>query len=94
MLVADFQSGPAWINLGGKDTKVSFAKEVSPKKLVLNSRITRTYETEGCTVTARYRVSEVCQPNTECDGYGVSGRVSVSTAGRERSVAVQGVCGC
>jgi hypothetical protein len=94
VLVADFMSGPAWLNLGGKDVKGKLVKEARPKELSLNSSITRVYEVEGCTVVARYRVASVCEPDSECDGYEIRGTVSVSKAGQQRSVVVRGGCGC
>src|SRR5712692_1864632 len=95
VFMSEFEGDPAWVNLAGSDTKLTLTKVVAPKKFELGSRVTRTYQGPGCTVIARYRVSRVCKPNTECDGFGISGTVSASAGGtNRRSYKVSGLCAC
>ena len=95
VFMSEFEGDPAWVNLAGSDTKLTLTKVVAPKKFELGSRVTRTYQGPGCTVIARYAVSRVCKPNTECDGFGISGTVSASASGtHRRTYQVSGLCGC
>jgi hypothetical protein len=95
LLLSEFEGDPAWVNLAGSDTKLALENVAQPKKLQLGSQVTRTYKAPGCTVVARYRVSRVCQPNTECDGFGISGTLSASSSDEHRrTYRVSGLCGC
>ncbi len=95
ILLTEYQGPGAWVNLTGDDAKLTLTRDETPAKLETGSRITRTYEGAGSTITARYRVSAVCKANTECEGYRIGGTVTAARGDQKsREYKVSGVCGC
>jgi hypothetical protein len=96
LLESEFQ-GPAhsaWLNVGGRDARFVLESSTEPEKLSDGASFTRHYIADDIRVIVRYRVTDVCKTNTECDGYGVIGAITVKSPNGVSSVRGQGVCGC
>lgn len=88
----------AWMNVGGRDVKLSVRKETGFKgkeSEQVGSRSRETYSSGDITVRGTYEVTRVCDPNDEnCESTQYDVTFLVKKGTRSQVVKAVGSCGC
>ena len=88
----------AWMNVGGRDVKLSVRKETGLKGKEaerVGSRSRETYSSGDISVSGTYVVTRVCDPNDEnCESTGYDVTFVVKKGPRSQVVKAVGSCGC
>ena len=88
----------AWMNVGGRDVKLTLEKETGLKgkeEERVGSRSTATYSSRDIRVTGTYVVSRVCDANDEnCESTQYDVTFVVKKGTKSQVVKASGGCGC
>ncbi|MCM3905520.1 MAG: hypothetical protein ND866_27825 [Pyrinomonadaceae bacterium] len=88
----------AWMNIGGRDVKLTLEKETGLKGKEaerVGSRSRETYSSGDITVQGTYVVTRVCDPNDEnCESTQYDVTFLVKKGTRSQVVKAVGSCGC
>jgi hypothetical protein len=95
VFLADF-SQHAWMNIDGKDVKLTQVKTTEPKgALKKGARFQEVYLAPHTKVQIDYVVSSVCKPqDQECEFTGYDANIKVTRDRRQQIVKTVGGCGC
>ena len=74
--------------------RLSLQKNTAPRVWHKGIRFVRVYSAGALRVTVRYHVTESCEGNPECDGYGMQATISLSAGNETETVDARGGCGC
>lgn len=85
----------AWMNIDGRDVRLSLKHSSNPKVRNIGSRLTRSYSASGVTVSVVYITTRICAPNDEnCEVTDYAATFTVSKGSRRQTIKLKGGCGC
>jgi hypothetical protein len=95
IFVAGMEEEYAWMNIDGKDVKLTLTASSKSSVERAGMRSYERYRAANIGVRIDYVVTRVCKPNDEdCEATAYDATFSVTNHGRKRVIKSRGYCGC